>query len=548
MAELAAKAPAVSPILALLKAGGQAIDFKGLHQLRTEGRKALGSEGFDLPEMTGGAVGPVAGATALPVVQSLVKRMLLGAGIGGTVGGLSPTNGEGDYADEKAAQIGGGALVGGAVPAAGAVLAKAGKTIYHGLIEPWANPAAIKGRAYLEAAGDKVKEIIDLLAKNKQIVPGSAPNAGEAATPAGRAEFSALQESAKKAAPSSYVERNDAQNAARLAAIGEVAGDPSKRAAAVEARTAASAPHYAAGQKATTWELSGLKALNDRPSMAAVVKRAERLAEEKGDTFSLTKADGSMRPLEGKEAHFLKLAFDDLIMNHPKSSADTAELQALKETRKTFIDWMESKFPDLAAGRANYKEGSKPINQMDVGTTLREKLTPALRDDAKQRAGVFAESVRNAPATLKKATGEPRFSELEQILTARQLKTVDSVQNDLARGDRHMELARAGAGSANAIDLATQNMEREAGGKFPNMLHRGAMLANAIITRLEGKVNRKLATEMAVEMLHPPKVGEALGAAQARAERNKMIADAILKAQPALSAGAAAVVARNQGD
>jgi hypothetical protein len=70
------------------------------------------------------------------------------------------------------------------------------------------------------------------------------------------------------------------------------------------------------------------------------------------------------------------------------------------------------------------------------------------------------------------------------------------------------------------------------------------MLANAIISRLEGKVNKKLASEMAVEMLNPPQTGELLAAAKARAERNAIVAKAIQQYGAKALGGAAAVTAK----
>ena len=89
----------------------------------------------------------------------------------------------------------------------GIPLAAAGKGLYNAVVEPLTNTTAIKGRAFLEAAGDKADEIIALLRQNKQIVPGSAPTAGQAAVPAGRAEFAALQRQAEQVVHSAYVAR-----------------------------------------------------------------------------------------------------------------------------------------------------------------------------------------------------------------------------------------------------------------------------------------------------------------------------------------------------
>lgn len=494
---------------------------------------------FDVARTAGDVLSPawskVASLAKIPA--TLAGKTAQGVGFGMAGAAFHPRGGERSEENELM-DLGAGGMLGGLTPAAIQLLGKLGAVGYHGLIEPWANPAAIKGREYLSAAGDKVDEIIKLLTQNKQIVPGSMPTAGEAAVPAGRAEFNALQESARKAAPSGYVQRGDEQNEARLAALKEWAGNPAKREAAVVERAGRAGPHYDAGV-AQTADTSGLNELMARPSSKAVINRVERFMEEKDKTLDPLFPNGLPRAITGDEAQAIKLSFDDMIKAMPKTAMDTNEMKAIQETRKAYVDWMEKSFPELGTGRKLYKMTSQPINQMDVGEELVKRLEPALRDDAKLRSSSFAGAVRDSAATIKKATGEPRFQKLEDILASRQLQSVHNVQDDLARADRHMDLARQGSGAVDAMSMATNNLVRE-GGKPPSFLHRGAMLANYIIGRMEGKVDRKLASEMAAEMLNPQTVGESMAVAQARKEKIKAVADAIYKMQlPAIAGGAA---------
>lgn len=545
---------AASPVLGLAQImekmqGGHAVTdmLNQLEQAKQEGRAKIGDTGLDVPDLAGTVLSPPFLKT-YGAGKTLGSRMTTGTAVGGAAGVTAPdTTGKDEgFWERKGEHAVGGAMFGGALPAAGAVASKTARMGYHGLIEPWANPAAIKGRAYLEAAGDKADEIINLLTRNKEIVPGSRPTAGEAASPSGRAEFSALQESAARAKPSEYLERSDQQNAARVGAIEDFAGTPAKLEEARAAREAAAGPHYALGEKQTLpFDIQGFGDLHNRPSTKAAVTRAQRLIEEqtgkKVDIPELVKG----QTVTGAEAQKIKLAFDDLIKLYPKSGIDSAELSAIQNTRESYIKWMEANFPALREARRTYKAESAPINQMEVGRALEEKLTPALREDGKLRSGAFSSAVRDSATTLKKATGEPRFQELEDVLNGRQLNAVHNVQSDLARSDRHLEMARRGGSAGpNALDLATGNLEREAGGKMPNLLNRGVMLANAIISRMEGQVNKKLASEMAMEMLSPPKVAESVATAQARKMRNDLLAEQIRKMQNPIIGGTAAAASR----
>ena len=84
-----------------------------------------------------------------------------------------------------------GGAVGGAFPALTEALSKAGKVLYHAGIEPHfaAGREAIKGRAYLDAGGERIDDIATALRNYVPKVEGSEAPAGEAAAAAGSAEF-----------------------------------------------------------------------------------------------------------------------------------------------------------------------------------------------------------------------------------------------------------------------------------------------------------------------------------------------------------------------
>ena len=89
---------------------------------------------------------------------------------------------------------------------------------------------------------------------------------------------------------------------------------------------------------------------------------------------------------------------------------------------------------------------------------------------------------------------------------------MQSVVDDLQRGARFEDMATRGAQAGpNAMDVATQSIEKAGGGgKIPNPLSRVVTIANAILGRLEGKINKKLAMEIAQEMLDPTTTANAL--------------------------------------
>jgi len=524
-----------------------------------EEMQATGNRAVDM-SLSGGAADiagtmvspPFLAAAKMAPAASYAGRIGQGVALGAAAGAMIPRTEEGSRLPSTAA----GVAVGGAVPAVAPAVTATGKGGYHALIEPWMNNAAIKGRAFLEAAGDKADDIIKLLRRDKELVPGARPTAGEAAVPAGRAEFSALQKSAERVAPSAYLARGDEQNVARINTLRTVGQGKIPRSLEedIARRGSVAAIDYGLARQELVKSDGMLKTLLDRPSMDKAMARAAELAKEQNVPFifgrdmpARTKevsalgaggvptietvsipAQSSVLPVHS--LHNIKLALDDMVKNPERFGIGASEVGAIRNTQKHFVSWLENRVPQYATARGNYAILSKPINQKDIGKFLEEKLVPALSDDAKQRASVYAQAIRDAPLTIKRATGEPRFESLEKALTPEQMKAVNSVRDDLARGARFETTATKGGQAApNALDIASASMEKEAGGKLPNLLHRGAMVANAIISRVEGKINRKLAAEIASEMLNPPGVAETMAQTLARQKRNAEFADAITR-------------------
>lgn len=585
----------------------------------------LRGPGFDWMRLAGNMANPatIGVLSKVPMAVDRMAKIGQGVGIGAIAGALSPVNTGDNFASEKAQQIAGGAAIGGAIPAVAPLVTIPAKAAYHGLIEPWANPAAIKGRAYVEAAGDKVLDIIKNLRENKQIVPGSAPTAGEAAVPAGSAEFSAFAKAASEARPSAYVARGDEQNAARLAQIRTVGQTPEALDAAKGNRSANSRENYGAvaqdrinpksdvaimedaiagreaskgealrdwGRFATTaaqqevlsnrqfpvegmprvparytnqadrvpeaqsaasdaagiaayrqkqadylknameslqntvgLDTKGMETFAGRPSMKSAVQDALLSAQETGNYFPAAKGEQfSVANLQR-----IKESLDAGVAAAKKSveAGKRPELSPaeLESTRRQFIQWLSNKSPGWQNARLQHAADSVPINQMQVGQYLEGKLIPALSEDAKQKATVYSGALRDAPGTIKRATGSPRFEELAQVLDENQLAAVNSVRDDLARGARFTDLARAGAKAAPDATGPVGNH------KLTGMFSREVTIANAIIGRLEGKINKKLAAEISVEMLNPPKVADSLEKASANAAANKLRAENLAK-------------------
>jgi len=417
-----------------------------------------------------------------------------------------------------------------------------------------------KANVLLEAAEGRAPQIINALRQQPEIVPGAMPTAGEAASPVGATRFSALQESAEKILPSEYMARRQAQDAARAGAIREVGGTPLQLETAKKLRDATAKTNYGAAGKQLVAADEVFTGLLGRPSMDQVLARASRLAAERGQKFVIgrttpeTRATAPGGSLMGEvvvpaqtaqypvqNLHYVKMAFDDLIRDPATFGIGKSEAAAIAGTRAEFLKWLESKADAYKGARETFAQQSKPINQMEVGQYLEGKLTSALQGEEKLRPASFAGAVEAAPQTIQRATtGGTRFEKLSDVLTPDQVKVVEDIRKDLARQAKSREQARAARPAGPSAETAgSQLMLEVAGGaQFPSLLNRVTTVANAIMKRLAGKIDRQLAIEIATDMLDPERAALALEAAQRRAGRAEAALEPVRAAGRGVARGA----------
>ncbi len=135
---------------------------------------------------------------------------------------------------------------------------------------------------------------------------------------------------------------------------------------------------------------------------------------------------------------------------------------------------------------------SKKLDRMEVGDYLSKRLQTPLD---KERAGVFATAVENAAGTIKKSTGIPRFDKLSDVLTPKEVGTVNNVLADLSRTAKADELARM-----------VRNVETglpDAARASPDFLNKYVTLGKAAFGYLQ-RGNAKAFNEQMAEMLLDP--------------------------------------------
>jgi hypothetical protein len=385
-----------------------------------------------------------------------------------------------------------------------------------------------KAAAYLDAAEGRPNQLAaQLRSPDVELVPGSQPTAAQAAAPMGATKFSALGESAAKVMPSEYLQRAELQDAARVASLRKVGQTPAAIKAAEGARTAATQPLYTSAEARKFAADPKLLQLADDPYVREALPDALKLSKSQGVTFDSNPT---------KFLHNVKISLDKMLGRTGDTALARTERAQATAVRQQLIEWLEKKAPEYGQARTTFAEKSKPINQMQVGQYLESKLTSALGDDIGLRANSYAGAVRDAPGTIKRATtSNARYEKLTEVLEPAQVKIVENIRKDLERAAKTSQQAQRARGASPRANQLTKAATSEL--RLPNLLNRVTAVANDIWRRLQGKIDQKLAIELATEMLDPSKAATAIEAATAK--EVAAIARGASAAKGARTAGAA---------
>jgi len=161
---------------------------------------------------------------------------------------------------------------------------------------------------------------------------------------------------------------------------------------------------------------------------------------------------------------------------------------------KQFIDASLNKSSDGLWGKylTSYATYSKKLNRMEVGDYLSKSLNTPL---GKESAGEFATAVENAAGTIKKSTGIPRFEKLSDVLTPKEVASVNNVLADLKRDSKAKELAR----KVGALDVGGPEILKEA----PQLLNRTYTVMKAAVEYLQRGNAEAYNKQMAELMMNP---------------------------------------------
>jgi hypothetical protein len=352
-----------------------------------------------------------AGVEALPYMGNAVGRTI-GAGLGNaTTGALASAgspidpNGSG-YWNQVGRNAGFGAGLGVGIPA----VLSGGKMLGSSLWDaarPLINPQAYVGQGLASAIGDQAGNVAANIRSAQQFVPGSMPTTAQVGQ---NPTLVATEKAAANGVPgfrTALATREDTNNQARWDQLNSVARTPADLDAAVAAREAAAGPAYQAARAQTYNVDQDLSDLMQRPAMRDALARGISIARNEGNRGFIPGVNGQpaqygnvptggtafngqptlqqvlIKPasqgqpaqISGDVLHYIKLGLDDLQNTAPQNTKlGPFERKAINDAQSDFMGWLDNASSDYAQGRQAYAANSPPVNTMQAGQQMAERL------------------------------------------------------------------------------------------------------------------------------------------------------------------------------
>ncbi len=499
----------------------------------------------------GGSLALFAPTALLPGANAVTGGALIGAGLGA----IQPVGTD----DSRLNNMAMGGVVGGAVPAA----VKGVKTVRAMLVDPFTSygQSKIAGSLMNKAAANP-SAVVDKLLSAKGETEGFLPSVGQASDDAG---IASLERTARAIDPKGFDALDKSQRGALIDALKGVAKTPEDRNIASKAVEANAKKLYGEAFKENMEVTPELSRLALRPSMKNAEQRAVGLADELSIPFQARLKDMNPQhiPMDGaqvskssvispttrdslgmaksaeeitipsqpqkssyfevppvdsvpvRDMHTIKMGMDAL-MSDPTLGIAGRESAAINRTRNQLLDSMPESYQ---AARKSHIEMNKPVNQMDIGTELYKRFTPALADQGglpfKSTAQSYANALRNGDELAKSVTGL-KNAKMEEIMTPEQMQILNGVAKDSATKAAAETIGR-GAGSNTMQHLAMGNLASEAG--VPNFISSLAKAPGGWVKRagdiLYGNSDEQIRAKLADLLKNPQEAAQAMKAAGA---------------------------------
>ncbi|HDS1550746.1 TPA: hypothetical protein QEK98_003001 [Stenotrophomonas maltophilia] len=451
----------------------------------------------DLMDTGAGLAGNVVGTLAQLAAPGIAARgtatapLLLPTSVRGSVaqgavfGSAQPVASQGEVLENAGIGAGGG-LLGAAIPAAAGRAVQAVKQV----------GAPFTQRGTEESAARVIRGFAEdpaRLVRNPSSVPGVQRTLAEETLDPGIAQLQRAV-SAREGAPFDSLRRGN--NAARVGAIRQFAGDEADIAAAEAARDAAAVPLLQRAETVTgvdtqpvrDYVQQAIDANATRPTVRNAVRDVQAALNEAGDDVA--------------SLYNLRKYIDDLLQGRVGGEqgyarAASRELQGVKGA---LDQQLESASPEFGQYLDLYRSGSAPINRMQAGQELLRRSSGGIADPTTGlevlTPAAFGRSARNLDAIAASGTGFGKAS-AANVFQPSDLATIRGVNDDLAR-QAFADTAGRGSGSDTFQKLATN------GDILGAVQELGVNIPGSGVIRMLGSAGRDRVNRQLVEILTDP--------------------------------------------
>lgn len=335
------------------------------------------------------------------------------------------------------------------------------------------------GEVVTETAGPRLRSVRDeLIAADKKLT------AGQATTPAGSYETSALFKMVEDRDPSSYGAIRKGQEAGRIDRLRAEAKSPETQQYMKNIQGGVSNKLYDAGRKGAIPEAS-VKVVLDK-----VDSLIEKNVGNSKFVAELRKARKGLAGTEGirTDAQTVLSTVDGLriALKQPDYGPIKGQLNSLKKE----ISGLSEKYKQ---GDKFFAETSRPLTQMGIFQELIDTLAPKLGSREKATQYVNAITGRGQALTQKKAAGgkKPIKGEFKAALKPEQENLIVRIGEELDNNAVYSEQAQIGKAKMN--DLVGTMWDSP---KF-RVLSRPMVIINTIMKRIEGRSSAATLDELA---------------------------------------------------
>jgi len=344
-----------------------------------------------------------------------------------------------------------------------------------------------------------IQPVVSRLNAASAPLPDYVPTSAEVARNGG---IAALQRGIAESNPAAYSDRALSQNDAIIKALGGISKTEDDLNKAIALRGSnANAAYASAGDQAVTIN-SELARILSTPSVRSAqdVPISPYKMDNGVPVNNVITGQRVPNEVQVKDLHNLKINLDRDANFNPTSSADSRDQAAIISAKKQLVDLLEQQSPAYKQAREGFIADSTPINQMQIGKELINRVQPALADfgaGGRMTGATYARAIRDAKGNFVKNTNGGIDKKLSDVMSGEQMGTIKNVGKALAGRSSAESLGR-GTGSNTFQNFAMDDLSSQAGlpGGVVSWLLTKPPLLKGLLKGADDEIKGKLANAL----------------------------------------------------